>query len=143
MGAHEYHVGKVVVARLAHEDDLLQGITSMAVAHRITVGAVKAIGALREARLAYYHQDRREYAEFDVEGPVEIISCVGNVSRRDGGAATHAHLCVSSHDGSTRGGHLVSGCVVFACEVVLTELLGPPLERGFDEVTGLPLWTGL
>jgi len=101
------------------------------------------IGALRAARLACYDQSLRQYSELDVEGPVEIVSCVGNVSRRDGGTAVHAHVCVSSHDGSTRGGHLVGGCAIFACEVVLTELLGPPLERGFDGITGLPLWTGL
>ena len=74
---------------------------------------------------------------------MEIVSCLGNVSRRDGGVAVHAHLCLSSADGTTHGGHLVGGCVVFACEVVLTELLGPPLERGYDEVTSLPLWIGL
>jgi hypothetical protein len=32
---------------------------------------------------------------------------------------------------------------VFACELVITELFGPPLERTYDEVTGLPLWRGL
>ena len=143
MGAHEYTVGRVVVARLPHGADLLGSITAQAADHDIEVGAVKAIGALRTARLAYYDQGARQYSEFDVDEPVEIVSCVGNVSRRKGATGVHAHLCVSRHDGSTRGGHLVGGCAIFACEVVLTELLGPPLERGFDEVTGLPLWTGL
>lgn len=135
--------GRTLVARLGHDDDLLVALTRLAADEDVVVGAVQAIGALKEGRLAYYDQAGREYRELAVPGPVEIVSCSGTVSRRDGAPAIHAHLCLSGGDGHAMGGHLVAGCRVFACEAVLTELLGPSLERGHDEVTGLPLWIGM
>ena len=55
----------------------------------------------------------------------------------------HAHATLAGHDGACVGGHVAPGCVIFACELILQELVGEPLEREFDEVTGLPLWRGL
>ena len=37
----------------------------------------------------------------------------------------------------------ILACLVFACELVVSELHGPALERTYDAVTGLPLWRGL
>jgi len=34
----------------------------------------------------------------------------------------------------------MEGTIVFACEFIIEAFDGPPLERGFDETTGLPLW---
>lgn len=143
MGDAGFRTGRVIVARLDHDDDLLEALARLATERGVTVAGIQAIGALKRARLAYYDQVARRYHEFDVERPVEIVSCSGTISRRDGAAAVHAHLCLSGPDGATVGGHLVVGCRVFACETVLTELEGPMLERGYDEVTGLPLWSVL
>ena len=77
-----------------------------------------------------------------MDGAVELVSLLGNVSRRDGATAVHAHATLAGHDGACVGGHVVPGCRVFACELILQELVGEPLERGLDEVTGLPLWRG-
>ena len=38
---------------------------------------------------------------------------------------------------------MAPGCVIFACELILQELVGEPLEREFDKVAGLALWRGL
>lgn len=143
MGDAGFSTGRVVVARLDHDADLLEALTTLARERDLVVAGLQAIGALKQARLAYYDQTAHEYREFAVEGPAEIVACSGTVSRRDGAVAVHAHLCLAGPDGATRGGHLVSGCRIFACEAVLTELRGPVLERAFDEVTGLPLWSAL
>ncbi len=65
------------------------------------------------------------------------------MSRRDGATAAHVHLTLADRDGRAFGGHAAPGCVVFACEIVLSELHGLSLEREYDETTGLPLWRGL
>ena len=54
----------------------------------------------------------------------------------------HAHAALAGH-GGTIGGHVVPGCTIFACELILQELVGEDLERACDEQTGLPLWRGL
>lgn len=143
MGAFEYTPGRTIVARLSHGTDLLDGLQALAAEHKVAVGSLTAIGALQRASLGYYRQDRQEYRRFAIDGPVEILACVGNVSARDGEAAIHAHLTVGDEQGGTRGGHLMDGCLVFACEVTLTELLGHALTRGYDATTGLPLWSEL
>jgi uncharacterized protein len=143
MGSREFARGRRVVARLPHGGDLLAEIAAVADEHRMPMAEVRAIGALSEARVAFYDQDAKTYGEFAVPGPVELLGLLGNVSRRDGGTAVHAHVTLAGHDGACVGGHLVPGCRVFACELILQELVGEPLERAFDEVTGLPLWRGL
>ena len=143
MGSKEYARGRRVVARLRHGGDLLQEVTAVADERGMAAAEVRAIGALSEARLAFYDQQERRYGEFSVDGPVEIVSLLGNVSRRDGATMAHLHASLAGHDGACVGGHVVPGCRVFACELMLQELEGDPLEREYDEVTGLPLWRGL
>jgi predicted DNA-binding protein with PD1-like motif len=143
MGSREFARGRRVVARLPHGGDLLEEIAAVADAHGMRAAELRAIGALQTARLAFYDQASHEYGEFAVDAPVELVGLLGNVSQRDGATAVHAHATLAGHDGSCVGGHVAPGCVIFACELVLQELVGEPLERELDEVTGLPLWRGL
>jgi predicted DNA-binding protein with PD1-like motif len=132
-----------VVARLEHGGDLLEQIAAVAERHGMQAAELRAIGALQRARLAYYDQTTRRYGEFALDQPLELVGLLGNVSRRDGATAVHAHATLAAGDGACFGGHVAPGCVVYACELILQELLGEPLERELDDVTGLPLWRGL
>lgn len=143
MGARQFSTGRRIVARLDHGGDLLAQIAAVADAHGVAMGEVRAVGALQRAELAYYRQAAKTYEPHAVERPLELLALVGNISRRDGETAVHAHLVLGEADGRCLGGHALPGCVVFACELVLEELVGEPLERGHDEVTGLPLWQAL
>ena len=143
MGTREFARGRRVVARLPHGGDLLEEIAAVADAHGMQTAELRALGALQTARLAFYDQTSHEYGEFAVDAPTELVGLLGNVSRRDGATAVHAHATLAGHDGSCVGGHVAPGCVIFACELVVQELVGEPLEREHDEVTGLPLWRGL
>jgi hypothetical protein len=143
MGARTFAAGRRIVARLDHGGDLLAQVVAVADAHGVTMGEVRAVGALQRAELAFYDQTARRYEPHTLERPLELLALVGNVSRRDGETAVHAHLVLGEADGRCLGGHALPGCVVFACELVLEELVGEALERGHDEVTGLPLWGGL
>jgi hypothetical protein len=143
MGARSFETGRVIMARLPYGSDLLQALTDVAREHDLGVASLSAIGALSAARLAFYDQATKTYGEFSIDEQLEIVSCLGNVSRRDATAAVHAHVVLTREDGSAIGGHLVAGCTVFACEATFNELRGETLERGYDETTGLPLWQGL
>jgi uncharacterized protein len=143
MGSREFAEGRRVVARLPFGGDLLTEIAAVADRHGIQMAELRAIGALQQARLSYYDQATRAYEEFPVDEPVEMLALVGNVSCRDGATAVHVHATVGRHNGGCLGGHVAPGCPIFACELVMQELLGEPLERGYDEETGLPLWCGL
>jgi len=125
---------------LPHEADLLEGIEGFCQENNITLGVFTAIGAVKSARLAYYDQESREYRGFAVDEPMEMVSCTGNISLRDGQPIVHAHLALSDGEGRTISGHLMPGTPIFACEIFIQELLGEPLVRRHDEETGLPLW---
>jgi len=143
MGSGIFAQGRSIVARLEHGADLLDEIMALAERHGIEAGTLQGLGALQRARLAYYDQTGKTYGEFALEQPLEITALAGNLSWRDGRHAAHVHLTLAASDGRAFGGHAAPGCVVFACELVVTELLGQPLERAHDEVTGLPLWREL
>jgi uncharacterized protein len=71
-----------------------------------------------------------------VDGPAEILNCIGNVSEFDGEIFVHAHVALELKDGSTKGGHLVEGTKIFACELFVVPLHGEQLKSTFDQVTG-------
>ncbi len=134
-----FRQGHIIFARLDHGEDIIRQITNLAEKNGIETGALSAIGALSRAGLAYYDQISHEYGEFSLEEAVELASCFGNISLRDGKPFVHAHAILSDRRGRTWGGHLTSG-TIFAAELYLQELSGPPLKRDPDPITGLNLW---
>ncbi|MDQ1261221.1 MAG: uncharacterized protein QG575_402 [Euryarchaeota archaeon] len=139
MQIRNFRQGRIIFARLDHGEDIISQITNLAEKNGIETGALSAIGALSRAKLAYYDQISHEYVEFSLEEPVELASCSGNISMRDGRPFVHAHAVLSDRAGRTWGGHLTFG-TIFAAEIYLQELSGLPLKRVPDSITGLKLW---
>jgi len=138
-GLFEYDASKELIVRVKHDADLVQSITELAKNKRIEAGSFTAIGALKRARLGYYDQRSHEYQEIKIDSPHEMVSCIGNVSLKDGEPFIHAHVVLADEMGNTKAGHLLEG-IVFAAEVHLRQLEGTKLERKYDEVTDLSLW---
>jgi uncharacterized protein len=139
MGAKEYGVGRVFLIRADYGSDLLQFILASAKRHEIAMATFTAVGALKSAKLGFYDQQKHEYHAHVIEEPVEIASCGGNISIKDSEPFIHAHVVLSTSDGSAKGGHLMES-KVFAAEIHLFELFGKKAERKKDDVTGLHLW---
>lgn len=129
------------MGKLKHGADLLEEITGICKKENIRLGRVEALGAVSKARLAYYDQDNHEYRFFELDQHLEITNLTGNISIKDGEPMVHAHVTLADEKGKAYGGHLAPGTIVFACELVIQALDGPAFERGFDEETGLPLWS--
>ena len=134
-----FRQGRIFFARLDHGADIISQITNLAEKNGIETAALSAIGALSRAELGYYDQLSHEYGKISLEEPVELASCTGNISMRDGRPFVHAHAVLSDRTGRTWGGHLTSG-TIFAAELYLQELTGLPLKRVPDSITGLKLW---
>jgi len=135
-----YNSGKVFFDRLPHDGDLLVSIKEAFQRNGTKMGFFVAIGAVKHAKIAFYNQDDHKYHEFSVDEPAEILHCTGNVSELDGETFVHAHITLGFKDGTTKGGHLVEGTNIFACELFAIPLDGEQLKRTFDDVTGLKLW---
>ena len=129
-----------IMGKCDHEGDLLAELTGVCKDNGVRLGRVEALGAVRKARVGYYHQDRKEYEFHTFDQSMEILALVGNISIKDGEPMVHAHVTLSDAAGRAFGGHLASGTIVFACEFVIEAFDGPEFHRAPDEPTGLPLW---
>lgn len=132
--------GRCWVGRLPFRGDLLLSIEDFARRENIRAARVEVIGAVERAVVAFYDQQAREYITLKFEESLEILSCIGNLSMREGKPRAHMHITFGSREEQLKGGHLREGTVVFAGEFFVQEIIGPELVREHDEDTGLPLW---
>jgi len=136
----ESKLGRIVFARLSEGEDLLETINLVAEKSRITAGFFILVGTLKKANLGFYRQGK--YETIEIDGTVEIVSCMGNVSLRENKPFAHAHMSVSNEKGRVIGGHVMLGCTIAATgELVLIEAANTRLLRKLDEKTQLFLWS--
>lgn len=96
----------------------------------------RAVGAFREARLAFYDWETKQYDEIPVDEQVEVTSLTGDIGVNDGEPAVHVHCVLGRRDGSAVTGHLVEGIVRPTLELFLTAY-DSELPRRHDEESGL------
>lgn len=140
MISHQFRRGGVHLLRLPTGSDIVTEITRFVTEREIRAAWLTYLGAVRRAALRYYDQEDLVYRSFTIDRHLEVLSGVGNVSTLDGRPFLHTHAVFGDAEGRAFGGHLDTGCEVFAIEVRLDELDGPPPVRTFDEATGLSLW---
>jgi hypothetical protein len=137
----ESKIEKVLFARFFEGEDLLDAIASAAERSKVNSGFFLLIGTLKHAVLGYYRDGK--YLPIEKAGPLEVVSCMGNVSvREDAEQVVHGHIVVSDSDGNAFGGHLLEGCVVDATvELVLIAAESGTLKRKFVPSRNLHLWS--
>jgi uncharacterized protein len=103
-----------------------------------TSASITGLGAVRNVILGYYDLPSRTYINHPVEGTVELISLVGNLSLLDGNPLWHMHISVADREGKLRGGHLMQleVAVTVECWIHVSAELA---IRRYDETTGLNL----
>lgn len=136
----EFQIQRVYQGSLAKGADILEGLLGVMKQHHISAGIISGIGAVTEARLAYYHQETKTYEEKTFPEHMEIVSMRGNISIKDNTFFPHLHAVLSRKDFTAIGGHLLSKTHVFAFEFEIIPFIGDAFVRGFDEATGLFLW---
>ncbi len=134
------NVGKICFSRVLEDEDLAEAVKKRVEDSGIKAGVFILIGSLKNAVLGYYKEG--EYKSIELEGPLEIASCMGNVAVNEKGEMViHPHIVVSNAKGEAFGGHLMKGSHVGAtAELVIIEGVGVNLQRTFDEKTRLNLW---
>ena len=136
----ESKLGKIIFARLSTGEDLLETINQVAQKNNVTAGFCILIGTLKHANLGFHHQGKYETIQIDT--PLEIVSCTGNVSLKENKPFAHAHIVVSNEKGKTLGGHVMPGCIIGVTgELVLVEAADVRLHRKLDKKTQLYLWS--
>jgi predicted DNA-binding protein with PD1-like motif len=119
-------------------DDPLKGLEQFARDHGVTGAQFTGIGALSRVVIGYFDWQRKDYERVIIDEQVEVLTLAGNIGRKSGEAALHAHIVLGRRDGSACGGHLLEAAVRPTLEVIVLET-PQHLSRRFDETTGLAL----
>ena len=125
--------------RLPRGSDILGWLTDFCARKKLRCGSLILIGATSADAIGYYDQLRRLYAWRTIRREMEIVSCTGNVSLKEGRPFLHLHAVLGDTRLRCFGGHLFPGCEVFAAEAHVVELSGSRLREP-DASTGLALW---
>lgn len=138
----QFERGRTFVAKLDHQADLLEELNKICQHEYIKAGYIQVIGAISSLKYGFFDQDEKEYTynTYAYDESMEIVSCSGNVSVKDGKPFCHMHIVASDKKGKCVGGHLVAGTSIYAAEVVIQEILGEDLVREIDDTTKLTLW---
>ena len=119
-------------------EEVVAALEGFAQEHGLAATRITAIGALQRAVLGYFDWQRKDYERISVDEQVEVLSLIGDVALADGRPKLHAHVVLGRRDGSTVGGHLLSGHVRPTLEVLMVD--SPSyLARRHDPASGLAL----
>jgi predicted DNA-binding protein with PD1-like motif len=130
---------KVMVERLRRGEDVLVRLNQLVLENGITAASFTALGAVEKASVGFSVGDG-QYSTIVYDGPLEVLSCVGNVSLKEGKPFIHAHIAIADKKGNAYGGHLQPGCIVSATfEVTMLVYEGIDLVRKLDSRTRLYL----
>ncbi len=125
---------------LARGDDLIKAVTAEFRKRVMRKAAFSLIGSLNTAVIAWYDPVARVFKTKRFPGLLEIVSCTGNVSEKDGEIFVHAHIVLGKEDFSCVSGHVMEGSEISVAELFGMPVPGPVPVREYDEATGLALW---
>ncbi len=126
---------RTIVQRLKPDEEIIAVIEALCLAHKIEAGTILSmVGSVKNASLRFANQT--DAAE--LRGPFEIVSATGTV----GVSGCHIHMAVADNSGTTLGGHMLPGALVYTTvELVILDLSescsfsrSPCTLSGFEEL---------
>ena len=136
---HEAAGQRMYVAVLEAGDEVHDCLQRLAEEESLSAAQVTAIGAFRDATLAYFDWETKSYDEIPVDEQVEVLSMTGDIALDENDRPKlHLHAVLGRRDGSTVGGHLMGAHVRPTLEVIVNE--APAfLHRVYDPHAGFAL----
>lgn len=132
-------VDSTYVVRLEVGEEILTSLTSLCEKENIKIAEISAIGAVDRATMGLYNISEHQYHQKTFEEPMELVSLLGNVSRKDGKPYIHLHAVVATEDCKTFGGHLNEAVISVTCEMFVKTFDGE-INRRVCEKTGLNIF---
>jgi uncharacterized protein len=112
----------VRVVILDSGEEAFAALTKFVNDEKLSAASLTAIGAFERATIGWFDLAAKSYRKIKVNEQCEVLSAIGDVAVDDDGRASlHVHVVLGLSDGTTRGGHFLSGIVRPTLEVVLTE----------------------
>ena len=111
----------VYVTVLDPGEEAVAVLSGFARDQKLTAAQVTAVGAFELATVGWFDRSARKYQPISVDEQCEVLSLLGDVAVGSDGPQLHLHAVLGLSDGTTRGGHLLSGLVWPTLEVIIRE----------------------
>ncbi|MEG0408700.1 MAG: DNA-binding protein [Bacilli bacterium] len=137
--------GKIIVARLLPNTDLIEGIEEVCKKNNVKYAYVSCFGSFLKTGYMYLvpNKDAKVGAGYGevivVDGPVEFLNGTGVVCQNNENYDIHFHATMCDKTGSVFGGHIVKGYTptLTTVDLIILEVEDVEMLRTFDEETGL------
>jgi uncharacterized protein len=130
--------GRRSLVRFEVGEKLPDALVELARLRGWALASISGLGAVKDVVLGYYDLPERKYINHPVEGVVELVSMIGNLSLLDGNPLWHVHVSVADRKGNLKGGHLMALEVAVTVECWI-DTSPRVVTRKRDEFTGLNL----
>lgn len=142
----ESRVGRRIIGRIETGRPLEESLIAVCRKYGVEACEVRVTGILRDPILLAYKEEDAEFtAAYRVSGLATLVSFIGDISLLGSELLVNAKAVVAWDDrGYPRvlAGHLKSA-EVHSVEYIIESFDDVVLERGFDPITRLPLWTSI
>ena len=116
-------VDKTYFIFLEKDEPVMKTLTEFCSKNSIQNGEISGIGAVKNIEIGAFDPGSKSYIHKNFDKTHELISCMGNITLKDGEPFIHAHITFGDHDMNVKGGH------VFAMTVAV---VGEFYIRNFD-----------
>lgn len=128
--------GNVITVRPEVGEDIMKVLPEVCEKEKVYFGYVNGIGATKKAVVGCYVPSEGKYLPKTFEEPMEIVSLLGNISKKDGKPYIHLHASFSGADCNVVGGHLLEAVIGITGEIFITVVDGE-LNRIINPANGL------
>ena len=114
--------GDSYIIYLEKGQSIMAELTQFCIDHKIINGKISGIGAIKEIVLGTYDLKNQEYITHKLDDIWELTSYQANIQLKDEEPFIHAHINVSDHNLTVKGGHLFEAKVAVVGEFILTNI---------------------
>ncbi|MFX0081638.1 MAG: PPC domain-containing DNA-binding protein [Candidatus Hodarchaeota archaeon] len=139
MKSIESKIKRVIIGKIEPDEDLIESIIQMIKLHDIKSGLVNCIGALKKYTIGYFDVDSKKYLQKTFDEYIELVSCMGNISFKDGEPVVHLHISIGTKDYNIFGGHLFQPSIISITGEVYIFEIDKKLNRVNDPQLNLSL----
>ena len=128
--------GYTYIIYLEQGERIMAMLTQFCKDHQIINGQISGLGVIKEIELGSYDLKNQEYITHKLDDTWELTSYQANIQLKDGEPFIHAHINISDHDLTVKGGHLFDAKVAVVGEFILRNINSNG-KRVFNSEIGL------
>ena len=120
-------------------EPIMKSFTDLAAEMKLKFSVFSGIGAVTDVTLGYYDSIQKTYLKKQFNENYELVSCMGNITYKDGSPFVHVHVAMGDREYRLYGGHLFEATIAVVGEFSL--ITGEvKVERVMNEDVGLAVW---